>query len=143
MNNETKTNGDPVERGVGRRKFLGVTIGGGAAILAGGSSVLFSTASNAAASAGADSVFKLGGDLPVNRLGFGAMRITGDGIWGWPPNRDEALKVLRRMRTGRKQANCSSPKRSILTRKDWSLPPKAVSPDPDPASGCRTAGRNT
>jgi pyridoxine 4-dehydrogenase len=96
MNNETKTNGNPVERGVGRRKFLGVTIGGGAAILAGGSSVLFSTASNAAASASADSVFKLGGDLPVNRLGFGAMRITGDGIWGWPPNRDEALKVLRR-----------------------------------------------
>ncbi|MBA3651857.1 MAG: aldo/keto reductase [Chthoniobacterales bacterium] len=41
-------------------------------------------------------VFKLGGDLPVNRLGFGAMRITGDGIWGWPADRPNALKVLRR-----------------------------------------------
>jgi aryl-alcohol dehydrogenase-like predicted oxidoreductase len=41
-------------------------------------------------------VWKLGGDLPVNRLGFGAMRITGEGIWGWPPDRGNALKVLRR-----------------------------------------------
>ncbi len=40
--------------------------------------------------------FLLGGDLPVHRLGFGAMRITGDGIWGPPKNRDEALAVLRR-----------------------------------------------
>ncbi|MGI8481099.1 MAG: aldo/keto reductase [Chthoniobacterales bacterium] len=41
-------------------------------------------------------MFKLGGDLSVNRLGFGAMRITGDGIWGWPADRDNARKVLRR-----------------------------------------------
>src|SRR5205814_6088179 len=41
-------------------------------------------------------VFRVGGDLPVNRLGFGAMRITGEGIWGWPADRDNALKVLRR-----------------------------------------------
>ena len=40
--------------------------------------------------------FALGGDLPVNRLGFGAMRITGDGVWGPPRDRDEALRVLRR-----------------------------------------------
>src|SRR5437870_214098 len=40
--------------------------------------------------------FKLGGDLTVNRLGFGAMRITGEGIWGWPPDRENALKILRR-----------------------------------------------
>ena len=40
--------------------------------------------------------FKIGGDLPVKRLGFGAMRITGDGIWGWPKDRGEALKVLKR-----------------------------------------------
>ncbi|HEY3663430.1 MAG TPA: aldo/keto reductase [Chthoniobacterales bacterium] len=40
--------------------------------------------------------FNLGGDLTVNRLGFGAMRITGDGIWGWPADRPNALKVLRR-----------------------------------------------
>jgi len=38
----------------------------------------------------------LGDDLTVNRLGFGAMRITGEGIWGWPPDRENALKVLRR-----------------------------------------------
>src|SRR5207253_5363116 len=40
--------------------------------------------------------FLLGGDLSVNRLGFGAMRITGEGIWGWPPDRENAKKVLRR-----------------------------------------------
>jgi aryl-alcohol dehydrogenase-like predicted oxidoreductase len=40
--------------------------------------------------------FQLGGDLTVNRLGFGAMRITGEGIWGWPADRGNALKVLRR-----------------------------------------------
>ena len=42
------------------------------------------------------SVWKLGGDLPVKRLGFGAMRITGDGIWGWPADRNNARKVLKR-----------------------------------------------
>ena len=40
--------------------------------------------------------FTLGGDLPVNRLGFGAMRITGEGIWGEPKNHDESIRVLRR-----------------------------------------------
>jgi aryl-alcohol dehydrogenase-like predicted oxidoreductase len=40
--------------------------------------------------------FLLGGDLPVHRLGFGAMRITGNGVWGPPKDRDEALAVLRR-----------------------------------------------
>jgi aryl-alcohol dehydrogenase-like predicted oxidoreductase len=39
----------------------------------------------------------LGGDLTVNRLGFGAMRVTGTGIWGPPANRDEAKAVLRRL----------------------------------------------
>jgi aryl-alcohol dehydrogenase-like predicted oxidoreductase len=38
----------------------------------------------------------IGGDLTVNRLGFGAMRITGDGIWGEPPDRDRAKAALRR-----------------------------------------------
>jgi pyridoxine 4-dehydrogenase len=42
-------------------------------------------------------VFRIGGDLTVNRLGFGAMRITGPGIWGEPEDRDEALRVLRRL----------------------------------------------
>ncbi|HTZ57486.1 MAG TPA: aldo/keto reductase [Acidobacteriaceae bacterium] len=40
--------------------------------------------------------FVLGGDLTVNRLGFGAMRITGPGIWGEPRDRGEARKVLQR-----------------------------------------------
>ena len=40
--------------------------------------------------------FSIGGDLPVTRLGYGAMRITGEGIWGPPRDRDEALRVLRR-----------------------------------------------
>ena len=40
--------------------------------------------------------FTLGGELTVRRLGFGAMRITGPGIWGEPEDHDEALAVLRR-----------------------------------------------
>jgi aryl-alcohol dehydrogenase-like predicted oxidoreductase len=46
--------------------------------------------------AGAAGTIDLGGDLTVNRLGYGAMRITGDGIWGEPKSRDEAKAVLRR-----------------------------------------------
>src|SRR6185503_19717073 len=38
----------------------------------------------------------VGGDLTVNRLGFGAMRVTGDGIWGPPADHDRAIAVLRR-----------------------------------------------
>src|SRR5256885_12878212 len=38
----------------------------------------------------------LGGDLTVNRFGFGAMRITGEGIWGEPEDREECKRVLRR-----------------------------------------------
>lgn len=49
-----------------------------------------------AASPTEKSSFRIGGDLPVNRLGFGAMRITGEGIWGWPTDRENAKKVLRR-----------------------------------------------
>ncbi len=43
------------------------------------------------------STFKLGSDLSVNRLGFGAMRITGPGVWGDPQNPAEARKVLQRL----------------------------------------------
>lgn len=39
---------------------------------------------------------KIGGELDVSRIGFGAMRITGPGIWGEPADRDEAIRVLRR-----------------------------------------------
>jgi aryl-alcohol dehydrogenase-like predicted oxidoreductase len=40
--------------------------------------------------------FSIGNDLTVNRLGFGAMRITGKGVWGEPADRAEAIRVLRR-----------------------------------------------
>jgi pyridoxine 4-dehydrogenase len=40
--------------------------------------------------------FKIGGDLQVNRLGFGAMRLTGPGIWGEPKDPEEARRVLKR-----------------------------------------------
>ena len=85
------TNRERVQpRRISRRLFLRATLAGGASILAGGAATLF------ASSGGDDSIFTIGGDLPVNRLGFGAMRLTGEGIWGWPPNRDNARKVLRR-----------------------------------------------
>jgi pyridoxine 4-dehydrogenase len=46
--------------------------------------------------AAASGTFTLGGDLTVNRLGFGAMRLTGKGVWGPPVDRDECVRVLRR-----------------------------------------------
>ena len=79
-----------------RRKFLGTTLAGGATLIAGGSNMIFAANPPAPGEAGTNSLFRLGGDLFVNRLGFGAMRITGEGIWGWPPDRDNALKVVRR-----------------------------------------------
>ena len=47
--------------------------------------------------AGKSGSFKIGGDIEVHRLGFGAMRITGDGIWGEPKDRAEALRTLKRL----------------------------------------------
>jgi aryl-alcohol dehydrogenase-like predicted oxidoreductase len=46
--------------------------------------------------AAASGTFTIGGDLSVNRLGFGAMRITGDGIWGEPKDPQECKRVLKR-----------------------------------------------
>ena len=48
------------------------------------------------APAQASGTFTLGGDLTINRLGYGAMRLTGKGIWGPPADRAEAVQVLRR-----------------------------------------------
>jgi len=42
-------------------------------------------------------VFKIGGKIAIHRLGFGAMRVTGRGVWGEPADRAEALRVLRRL----------------------------------------------
>jgi aryl-alcohol dehydrogenase-like predicted oxidoreductase len=50
-----------------------------------------------AESAAASGTFTIGGDLRVVRLGFGAMRITGPGIWGPPSDREEAVRTLRRV----------------------------------------------
>ncbi len=44
----------------------------------------------------ASATFRLGGDMQIHRLGFGAMRLTGKGIWGEPKDREEAKRVLRR-----------------------------------------------
>ncbi|MFH8793564.1 aldo/keto reductase [Streptomyces sp. NPDC017941] len=52
--------------------------------------------SNTSRPADASGTFALGGDLPVNRLGYGAMQLTGPGVWGEPKDRDEAVRVLRR-----------------------------------------------
>ncbi len=82
-----------------RRKFVEVSMATGAAVLAGGK-ILGSTVRAGLAliapGTATNSVFKIGGDLEINRLGFGAMRITGEGVWGWPPDRANALKVLKR-----------------------------------------------
>jgi pyridoxine 4-dehydrogenase len=90
-NRAFETSSRRVYKGMSRRLFLRATLAGGASLLVGRASTLF-----AAVSADSDSSFSIGGDLPVNRLGFGAMRLTGEGIWGWPPDRDNARKVLRR-----------------------------------------------
>src|SRR5947207_12211301 len=77
-----------------RRRFVGLSAATGAAMLAGAK--VFGAGSTAAPGTATSPVFKIGGDLEVNRLGFGAMRITGEGVWGWPPDRANAIKVLKR-----------------------------------------------
>lgn len=79
--------------GVTRRRFVELTVAGGAVVLLGRGTIRGAATSGSKES---NSMFKIGGDLPVNRLGFGAMRITGEGIWGWPQDRGEAMKVLKR-----------------------------------------------
>jgi aryl-alcohol dehydrogenase-like predicted oxidoreductase len=51
---------------------------------------------NPAIHAADSGIFQLGGDLPIHRLGYGAMRLTGEGIWGEPTDAEEAKRVLRR-----------------------------------------------
>src|SRR5881275_143296 len=82
-----------------RRRFVGLSVATGATILAGGKllgSTVRAGLALIAPGTATNPVFKIGGDLEVNRLGFGAMRLTGEGIWGWPPDRNNAIKVLKR-----------------------------------------------
>src|SRR5438128_6121550 len=82
-----------------RRRFVGLSVATGATILAGGKllgSTVRAGLALIAPGTATNPVFKIGGDLEVNRLGFGAMRLTGEGIWGWPPDRANAVKVLKR-----------------------------------------------
>jgi len=74
-----------------RRKFLGTAMATGGIVTIGGLKTFVEAATNSISR-----TFSLGGDLTVNRMGFGAMRLTGEGIWGWPPDRENARKVLKR-----------------------------------------------
>ncbi len=47
--------------------------------------------------ASASGTFKVGGDIKINRLGFGAMRVTGEGVWGEAKDRTEAIRTLKRL----------------------------------------------
>src|SRR5436309_9284583 len=85
-----------VDSRITRRTFLGMSVGTGVTLFAGGSATILGATSSTTMSPVTTPTWKLGGDPPVNRLGFGAMRITGEGIWGWPPDRNNARKVLRR-----------------------------------------------
>jgi len=82
--------------GVTRRKFLEISLASGAAILAGKSNVSLGADAAMSSRMATNPTFNLGGDSTVNRLGFGAMRVTGEGIWGWPADRQNALKLLKR-----------------------------------------------
>src|SRR4051794_25778490 len=79
--------------GVTRRRFIGTTFAGAVCVGLGGLPEIMTAATD---SSSKSSTFTIGGDLNVSRLGFGAMRLTGEGIWGWPPDKENARKVLRK-----------------------------------------------
>jgi aryl-alcohol dehydrogenase-like predicted oxidoreductase len=79
-----------MENRIDRRGFVRLSLTGSIGLSVVGMAPLFGAEKNMS------DTFKIGGDLTVNRLGFGAMRITGDGIWGWPKDREEAKHVLKR-----------------------------------------------
>src|SRR5437667_7344450 len=85
-----------VDNGVTRRTFLGMSLASGATLLAGGSATIFGAGSSTTPSLATNSVWKLGGDLPVQCVSFGTWQTTVEGSWGSQPDRGNALKVLRR-----------------------------------------------
>jgi pyridoxine 4-dehydrogenase len=80
--------------------------------------------------ASAAGTIDVGGDLTVARMGFGAMRITGEGIWGDPPDLNQAIATLRRIvELGVNfidTADAYGPRRCILTPMTWSSRARAV-----------------
>jgi aryl-alcohol dehydrogenase-like predicted oxidoreductase len=68
----------------------------GVALLAGKPDLICGAGATIPSNMATNPTFSLGGNFTVNRLGFGAMRITGQGIWGWPADRQNALEVLKR-----------------------------------------------
>ena len=76
-----------------RRTFLAALSASAAGVLTGGLHRILAVVPEASGSMSMSmsmsmsksKTFLLGGDLLVNRLGFGAMRLTGEGTWGWPP----------------------------------------------------------
>ncbi len=111
--------------------------------------------------ASAAGTIDVGGDLTVNRFGFGAMRITGPGIWGPPENKEDAIAVLRR--AVEEEINFIDTADSYGPEVSEELIAEALYPYPDDlviatkagmyrtgpttasptGSGPRTAGRNT
>ena len=98
--------------------------------------------------AGASGTFLLGGDLPVHRLGYGTMQLTGPGVWGDPADPAEAVRVLRRaVELGVTLIDTADsygpfvtdapdpPRRCTRTRTTWSSPPRSASPGRAPGSG--------
>src|SRR5436305_12627592 len=83
-------------RSVTRRRFLGISLATGAALVAGKSDIIFGAEPTTTSRMATNMTLKLGGDRTVNRLGFVAMRITEQGILGWPQDGEAELKVLRR-----------------------------------------------
>src|SRR5438034_6419998 len=93
---DKSANQERIDSGLTRRAFIGRTLLSGGALLVGGTNVILAADASTSPNMASNPTFTLGGDLTVNRLGFGAMRVTGQGIWGWPPDRQNALKVLKR-----------------------------------------------
>src|SRR5436190_9643011 len=133
-----------------RRTFLRAISASAAGVLTGGLHELLAAASTSKS----EERFLLGGDLLVNRLGFGAMRLTGEGIWGWPPNRENAKKVLRRaVELGVSfidTADAYGPETNELLIAEALYPcpkglviaTKAVTPGPVRDNRCQMVGRN-
>ena len=95
------------------------------------------------------------GDLTVHRLGYGAMQITGPGVWGPPRDHDEAIRVLRRaVELGVNLIDTADSYGPYVSEelirealhpypRGWSSPPRRAWCAPGPNSGIPSAGRST